>query len=200
METVQEVLAHVQATLKAPKDKRNEFGGYNYRTAEGMLSSAKGLMPEGAFILLSDVPKDVGGNLVLVSKASITFNGESIETTSFALHAATQKGMVPAQISGSTSSFARKYALGGLLAIDDSEADPDSKDNTPEPIAEKTSAEKCDVLKGLVLKAETPDQLDKFWNGDKAKASIATLEQAHQAELQTAYSDRMGQIAPSQEE
>lgn len=63
-----------------------------------------------------------------------------------------------------------------------------------------SSAEKRDTFKGLILKAETPAQLDKFWGGDKAKASIATLDQAHQAELQTAYSDRMGEIAPTKED
>lgn len=125
--TIHKALHEIQQKLKAPKNKKNDFGGFNYRTTEGMLAAAKPLLPEGATIVLSDEPKEVAGQLVLISKARFTFGDEWIEASSFALHSLQKKGMDAAQISGSTSSYARKYALAGLLSIDDSEGDPDSK-------------------------------------------------------------------------
>ena len=131
MKTVQEVLAYIQATLNAPKSKTNTFGKYNYRTAEGILSAAKNIAPEGTIITCSDTPVEVAGKLILCTTASISFGGETISVDGFALHDTTRKGMDSAQISGATASYAHKYALGGLLAIDDGERDPDSK-NAPD--------------------------------------------------------------------
>ncbi len=168
METAQEALADIQSKLKAPKDKKNTFGNYNYRTAEGMLAAAKGFTPQGATIVLSDKPCDVSGKLVLIATATFSFKGESIEATSFALHALQKKGMDEAQISGAASSYARKYALGGLLAIDDSEGDPDGKPPI-NPIDEAVHA-----LKGC----QTLDSLASVWTANKGFQSDSRVLKA----------------------
>ena len=127
-------LHEIQAGLSVPKDKKNEFGGYNYRTAEGILTSVKPLLAETEAITLSDDMILIGDEMFVKATATLLIDGsEPIITTSFAMHPKTKKGMDPAQITGSASSYARKYALSGLLAIDDGEGDPDSNKAAYEP-------------------------------------------------------------------
>lgn len=151
----------IQQGLKAPKDKNNNFGNYKYRKVEDILEAVKPLVPEGGAIILSDAPAEVGGNFILIAKASFHFGGESIEATSFALHSLQQKGMDMAQISGKTSSYARKYALSGLLAIDDSD-DPDGEDNR------QVESIPQDVLDAVRDSKNEADLLG-VWNSNKAK-------------------------------
>ncbi len=121
------VLYELQKNIAVPKDKRNDFGKYNYRTAEGILSAAKAAMPDGVSIVLSDDVVEIGGNIFVKAKATLKLGTEIIaESFGFAGHPLELKGMVFSQITGSASSYARKYALQGLLAIDDSSADPDA--------------------------------------------------------------------------
>lgn len=124
------MLAEIQARLKAPKDKQNEFGGYAYRNAESILRAFKEIAPEGASLTMSDTITLIGDRLFLVATVKLFDNGAEVATAQgSAMHALTKKGMDDAQITGACSSYARKYALCGLLAIDDSTDDPDSKDN-----------------------------------------------------------------------
>lgn len=125
-----DILATIQSALKAPKDKENKFGGYNYRNAESILRAFKEVQPEGVSLTMSDAITFIGDRLFLVATVKLHHGGQVIgEAQGAAMHALAKKGMDDAQITGACSSYARKYALCGLFAIDDSTDDPDSKDN-----------------------------------------------------------------------
>lgn len=116
-------LSKIQKELKVPKDNNNTFGGYKYRTASDILLLVK---------KITDVPIILGDEIVQIGdriyiKATVTFGNEknSISNTAYAREPLSKKGMDDAQITGSCSTYARKYALQGLFAIDDSESDPD---------------------------------------------------------------------------
>ena len=127
--TVYKKLIKVQQELKAPKNQRNTFGNYNYRSAEDILEALKPVLAaHEATVFISDkvVVKE---NSWAYIEATATFvdieTGESVSTTAFARETENKKGMDSSQITGSASSYARKYALNGLFLIDDS-VDPDS--------------------------------------------------------------------------
>lgn len=120
----------IQQKLNAPKDKRNSFGGYNYRSCESILEAVKPLLSEvGATIVIKDTIELIGNRFYIKATASLydVENGELIsESTAYAREEEEKKGMDAAQLTGATSSYARKYALNGLFAIDDSkDADTD---------------------------------------------------------------------------
>lgn len=138
---IYEKLAAVQQELKAPKDKKNTFAGYSYRSAEGILEAVKPVLKKyEAAITLSDEIVEIGGRIYVkatakffdVAKAEtkitsieMTFCG-GISVTAYAREAEEKKGLDPSQITGTASSYARKYALNGLLLIDDTkDADTD---------------------------------------------------------------------------
>lgn len=124
------LLAEIQAKIKAPKDKENTFGKYKYRNAESILAAFKDVQPEGVALTMSDEITFVGNRLFLVATVTLSHAGKVIgEARSAAMHATEKKGMDDAQITGACSSYARKYALCGLFAIDDSKDDPDAHDN-----------------------------------------------------------------------
>lgn len=121
-------LAKVQAELKAPKGQMNKFGGYAYRSCEDILQAVKGLLGD-AIILVSDEVKLIGDRFYIEATAKFILDGEVIENKAYAREPLTKKGMDEAQITGATSSYARKYALNGLLLIDDNK---DADTQSPE--------------------------------------------------------------------
>ena len=137
-----EKLAKIQRELKAPKDMRNNFGGYNYRSAESILESVKPLL-DGAILTIEDDVVLVGDRFYI--KATATFqDGEFIKTTTaFAREPDTKKGMDESQITGAASSYARKYALNGLFCIDD------NKDADTDEFHEQTKSSVEDIIKGI---------------------------------------------------
>ncbi len=123
-------LHDIQTAVHVAKDKENKFGGYNYRTAEGILAALKAVLPDGATVIVSDNLQEVAGQIFVSATATITLaDGIKYEATGHAMHPLQKKGMDASQITGAASSYARKYALSGLLALDDGSADPDGKDN-----------------------------------------------------------------------
>ena len=132
--TVYKKLIEVQKELKAPKNQRNSFGNYNYRSCEDILEALKPVLSEhGATVFISDKPV-VKENLFSYIEATATFvdteSGDSVSVTAYAREAETKKGMDVSQITGSASSYARKYALNGLFLIDDTrDADTDEHHN-----------------------------------------------------------------------
>lgn len=114
-------LHQVQLNLVAPKNEFNKFGNYNYRTAEGILEAVKPLLEKHSLVLtLSDDLVSLNEDVYIKATAKVTnLEGESVEVTSYAREVRELKGMQPAQITGSASSYARKYALNGLFCIDD---------------------------------------------------------------------------------
>lgn len=114
-------LRELQAELKAPKNQRNTFGKYNYRSAEDILEALKPLaVKHGLTFRLSDAIETVGDRIYVISTVTVSNDdGEHMGSDGFAREEDTKKGMDASQITGATSSYARKYALNGLLLIDD---------------------------------------------------------------------------------
>jgi len=115
-------LLKVQQTLKATKDKRNDFGKYNYRSAESIFEAAKPLCHDNGLVLTcSDRMCIVGERYYVEATAKVidTVTGSEVSATAYAKEDESKKGMDGAQLTGSCSSYARKYALCGLFAIDD---------------------------------------------------------------------------------
>lgn len=128
-------LADIQKTLNAPKNQWNDFGKYAYRNCEDILLAVKPLLGDAVITLTDDI--FIAAERVYVkAEATITLNGESHKTVAFAREPLTKKGMDESQITGTASSYARKYALNGLLLIDDNK-DPDTP---PEKVKEKLEA------------------------------------------------------------
>jgi len=123
-------LNKIQQELKAPKNQTNNFGHYNYRSCEDILEAVKPLL-DGAIITISDRIENIGKYNYIIAIAQISEGEEKINVQGVAREAETQKGMQDSQLTGSTSSYARKYALNGLLAIDDAK-DADTTDNRPQ--------------------------------------------------------------------
>ena len=122
-------LMAVQAELKAPKGQHNSFGKYDYRSAEDIIEAVKPLLKDnGLFLNMSDDIVLVGDRYYVKATVSVTdiVTGESVQTSALAREAAQKKGMDESQVTGTASSYARKYALNGLFAIDDTkDADTD---------------------------------------------------------------------------
>ena len=139
-QTLSEKLNHIQANLNAPKNLYNSFGKYKYRNLEGIFEGSKPLLKE------TECPITVSDEIVCVNemnyiKATATLsNGtdDNISVTGWARESVSKKGMDDSQITGSTSSYARKYAMNGLFAIDDTK-DADSMDNSTHVTTKKTT-------------------------------------------------------------
>ena len=131
--------SEIQQTLKSPKDSRNEFGKYNYRTCSAILEAVKPLLGP-ATLIISDELVLIGERYYI--KATATYinkdAGETFTATAYAREPLDKRGMDEAQITGASSTYARKAALSGLFAIDDSSNDPDST-NTHGQAANKPS-------------------------------------------------------------
>ena len=141
--TIYEKLLAVQNELKAPKDKRNNFGGYNFRSCEGILEAVKPLLQEqGLLLTIKDEVVNIGDRYYVratVLLDDISSNGE-IAITALAREEEAKKGMDASQITGTASSYARKYALNGLFLIDDTkDADTDEFHRTTQENGQKTN-------------------------------------------------------------
>lgn len=132
-------LAAIQQELKAPKDKKNTYGGYNYRSAEGILEALKPvLVRHEATVVLTDELVQVGDRYYVKATAALwsTTDTDVVTANGWAREAEVKKGMDDSQITGTASSYARKYALNALLLIDD------TKDADTDEYAKQTGAEK----------------------------------------------------------
>jgi len=128
--TVTEILADIQSKLKAPKGQTNNFGKYKYRSCEDIVEAVKPLLSEhGAALILYDEIVGVGDRCYVKATARLFIGKDNISTTAYAREPESKKGMDGSQITGAASSYARKYALNGLFAIDDTK-DADTQDNS----------------------------------------------------------------------
>ena len=159
------ILSKIQTELKAPKGQTNKFGGYKYRSAEDILEAIKPLLKKyECDLTISDDMVEGGGRVYVQATAMLSCDGTEAgiigETSAFAREAETKKGMDDAQITGSASSYARKYALNGLLCIDDTK-DPDatndhgkSRESQPKAVAKSKTptkaVQKTDAFDGLM--------------------------------------------------
>jgi hypothetical protein len=164
-------LATIQSEIKANKSQFNKFGGYAYRSCEDIVEAAKPvLLKHGYNLTLSDEIVMIGNRYYVRATVSISNGTQAYSSTAFAREEETKKGMDASQITGAASSYARKYALNGLFAIDDTK-DADTQDNT-----------KTEEKKGDSPKQEGGNSDDKPWlnentkefNGAKEKLAAGT--------------------------
>lgn len=139
-----EKLLAIQTKLKAPKGQYNSFGKYSYRSAEDILEAVKPLNAEqGVLLTITDEIKEVGGRVYVVATATVSDGTDTLQVSAFAREPENKKGMDESQITGATSSYARKYALNGLYAIDDNkDADTDEHKQQQENAPKKQQAQK----------------------------------------------------------
>ena len=123
-------LLWVQTALRVPKNLYNSFGGYSYRNAETILEKVKPLLKKsGLTLTITDYVREVGQHVYIEATATLrdVESGEQIQASASAKEPESKKGMDAAQISGATSSYARKYCLNGLFLLDDCK-DPDTEE------------------------------------------------------------------------
>lgn len=131
---VAEILQHIQTELKAPKNQKNNFGGYKYRNLESILENVKPLLNKyNAVLTITDDIITVGERIYVKAIATITSveDGDNITVSAYAREDVAKKGMDLSQLTGACSSYARKYALNGLFCIDDTK-DADELEPTGE--------------------------------------------------------------------
>jgi hypothetical protein len=180
-------LAEIQSELKAPKSQENTFGKYKYRSLEDIMEALKPvLLKRSASVTVSDEIVMMGDRFYVKATATLWVNGENVSTTAYARESLAKKGMDEAQITGSSSSYARKYAMNGLFAIDDTK-DSDAtnkhgKEEEPDN-AEiiKKHLETCDsfkTLRGLKdwWKANSNDFKKELGQADASKIYQHMLE------------------------
>lgn len=164
-----EILNKIQKELKAPKGQVNKFGNYNYRSCEDILEAVKPLLGKAVLVISDDIVQ-VGDRFYVKATARLSDGGESVEAVAFARESFDKKGMDSAQITGATSSYARKYALNGLFCIDDTK-DADAKENTEKTpfevaraMVEQASVKELVKLKEQISKSEklTADQKEEL--------------------------------------
>jgi hypothetical protein len=147
-------LLKIQGQLKAPKSLRNNFGKYNYRSAEGILEAVKPLLVEANLILvLTDEIIQVGDRIYIKAIAKIYEESGNLlaSVEALAREAEFQKGMSESQITGSTSSYARKYALNGLFLLDDTK-DDDYNNNSSSYTAPAKQRQQAKKSNGIVFR------------------------------------------------
>ena len=133
--TIHEKLTALQCKLKAPKNQYNSFGKYHYRSCEDILEAVKPLLAEmGLSLTITDEVQHISGRFYVVASAILSDGEKEIISTAYAREEESKKGMDGSQITGSASSYARKYALNGLFLIDDTK---DADTQHPDKDAEK---------------------------------------------------------------
>ena len=167
-------LSIIQQRLKAPKDQNNSYGNYKYRKASDILEAVKPLLAEANLsILLDDEVQVMEGKAFLIATATLVAeDGSKIASTRAFAQMDAHKGMSAEQATGAASSYARKYALCGLLAIDDSADDPDSLRPADKPATQPTQQPQTaapqqpmqysDIL-DAVRAAQTVAELTALW-------------------------------------
>jgi hypothetical protein len=143
--TLNDKLMHIQTELHAPKDLYNSFGKYKYRNAEGIQEALKHLLEKyGVNVVLADEMTEVGGRVYVKATAAITDckTNEHVAVCAYAREADTKKGMDDAQVTGATSSYARKYALNGLFLLDDTKDVDTEEYQSSKQAAEKKQSKK----------------------------------------------------------
>lgn len=185
---IYEKLMNIQQELKAPKGQYNSFGKYKYRSCEDILESVKPLLEKyKVTIILTDKLEQIGERYYIRAKAILidTESNNSIENTAYAREEETKKGMDGSQITGTSSSYARKYALNGLLLIDDTkDADTDefAKENNKGKTKEESKEKKITPGQLKVLsKLYTGDNLVKLLELNKIyKLEDMSMEKANE--------------------
>ena len=161
-------LAIIQAEVQAPKNKFNSFGKYAYRSAENIIEAVKPIInPKGYHLILSDEMVIIGERYYIKATATISNGEKSYSATSYAREPEEKKGMDSAQISGTTGSYSRKYALNGLFALDDNkDSDATSTETKPNVVVAEitlTKDEETELINSLNACTEL-GHVKELWN------------------------------------
>lgn len=164
---VSEKLMRIQTEIKAPKNLYNSFGKYKYRNAEGICEAVKPfLTSEKVILTLSDEIVEIGGRVYVKATALLcdTDTLETHEVSAYAREPAEKKGMDESQITGTASSYARKYALNGLFLLDDTkDADSDEYSNEAEnKLKSKTKAREAKTPEFIPATLEQINKINEF--------------------------------------
>ena len=148
-QTITNKLHQIQLKLVAPKDQVNSFGKYKYRSCEGIMNALKPLLTEtNTVVMITDELVQLGDRFYVKATAILSDGENQIFTSAFAREPQNKKGNDEAQITGATSSYARKYALNGLFCIDDTK-DADYLNNGKETPSERISMDQLSTLLDL---------------------------------------------------
>ena len=169
---ITETLGNIQAKLKAPKNQFNAFGKYKYRSLEDILEGLKPLLVEHkSSVTIADEIVEVGSRIYVKATVTLHQGKENISVTAYAREAESRKGMDDSQVTGSASSYARKYACNGLFAIDDTkDADATNQHDKATPAPKKSSQAKPttpdvnpDAIIDMVNDINTVEELTKHY-------------------------------------
>ena len=170
IKSLKECLNYIQVNLNAPKNLHNSFGNYSYRNLEGIFEGLKPLLKEtDCIVTISDSMELVGDRYYIKATTTITKGEESISCDGWARESEIKKGMDLSQITGSTSSYARKYAMNGLFAIDDVQ-DADTMDNRY-TVTDEQKTRYQELLQSGCYNGDKK-RINEWWKG------LTTLEQA----------------------
>lgn len=179
--TFQQKIVAIQSMLKAPKGQYNSFGKYNYRSCEDILEGVKPLLSKQELILtIADSIEMIGDRYYVKATATLSDGTNSISTSAYARESLDKKGMDSSQVTGATSSYARKYALNGLLCIDDTK-DADTMDNSKKPVQQTQET----VYNWQTLKARatqggiSEDELKHYLKDTLKLAGTDSMTQEH---------------------
>jgi len=171
-------LVKIQAELKAPKNQTNNFGKYKYRSAEDIIEAVKPILNKyGTALTISDEVVQLGERFYIKATASLLHLDERISVYGWAREEEVKKGMDAAQITGSASSYARKYALNGLFAIDDTK-DSDATNNHQDEVGEQKRME-------LILLLENTSWDETMKQKVAIKISAITTSEQYQKALRS---------------
>ena len=165
--SIYEKLSKIQTELVVAKNKRNDFGGFNYRSCEDILQAVKPFLTQHDLILtLSDEVILVGDKHYIQATATLTDGAETINTKAFAREPASPKSkMDESQTTGSASSYARKYALNGLLALDDN-VDSDKLNDGKKTNEKLITKAQISELKKLGFNDERLEKMAKYYKAN----------------------------------
>lgn len=146
LKDIQEVLNSLILNVKAKKGNFNAFGKYKYRTGEDILEAVKDELrdqkyPNNVILISNAFLEEVAGRLFVKVVTKLALGDQSIEAVGYAEHGKDKKGMDDAQLTGATSTYAKKYSLQNLFQLDESEEDIDAKDNTIKSITTEQGLE-----------------------------------------------------------
>lgn len=171
-------LERIQKQLKAPKNQHNKFGGYNYRSCEDILEAVKPLL-DGCVVTISDTIREVGGRVYVEAEATISDGTNQINVCAYAREPEDRKGMDASQITGSASSYARKYALNGLFLIDDTkdaDATNDHQTKTVKPAPKKDQPLDVEKVLKALNSAKSQPELVKYYESAMGRATPGQRE------------------------
>lgn len=143
--TIYEKMSDIQTRLKAPKSQYNSFGKYNYRNCEDILEAVKPLLNEHKlYINIYDTVEYIGNRYYIKATVTVSDGENNIVSQAYAREEESKKGMDGSQVTGASSSYARKYALNGMFAIDDTKDSDTTNTGGKEQPKEKPKEYKCE--------------------------------------------------------